>query len=101
MGWRYSRSYFSDPNARSRTPFWPGDLTLVRTWRSSGPSGDKGAEAERPERSAVVGDQGDRHDLPGAGIGQVVDQRRACEKPLRLGQGELDGLDRVVLVRGR
>ena len=28
---RYSRSYFNDPNARSRTPFWPGVFTRVRT----------------------------------------------------------------------
>ena len=30
------RSYFSVPNPRSRDPFCPGDLTRVRTCRSSG-----------------------------------------------------------------
>jgi hypothetical protein len=65
-----------------------------------GPSGYEGAEAERAERTAVVGDEGDRHDLAGILIGPCSTSGYA-EQPLALGQGELDGGDRVVLVGGR
>jgi hypothetical protein len=62
MGSRYSRSYFNDWNARSRTPFCPGLRTQVRM--------------ERVERAVVVGDRGDRHDPTGARIREVLQQGR-------------------------
>ena len=61
-----------------------------------GSRGDEGLEEERPERATVVGDQGDRDNFAGVGIGQVLDQRLPMgEQPLGLGQRQLDGLDRL------
>ncbi len=39
-----------------------------------GSAGDEGLEPERPEPATVVGDQRDRHNLPGVGVGQVREQ---------------------------
>ena len=62
---------------------------------------DEVLEAERAERSAVVGDQRDRDDLTRDGVGQVIDELGAVEHGLGLREGKFDTGDRVVLVRGR
>ena len=43
-------------------------------------------------------DEGDRDDLAGVGIGQVLDEGDRAEEPLGLGEGEFDRGDGVVLV---
>ncbi len=79
-----------------------GCCTRVRTWRSSGWAGDERLEPERAERAAVVGhDRDDRQQLAGLGIDRAVLAQWVAEHRLVVGQGELDGVDRVVLVRGR
>lgn len=54
------------------------------------------------KRAAVVGD--DRHhrlDLPGLGVDFAQIGQRVAEHRFEVGQREFDGIDRVVLVRGR
>ena len=63
---------------------------------------DEGFEPEGPERAAVVGhDRDDRQDLAGLDIDAAVIDQRVAEHCFVVGQRELDGVDRVVLVRGR
>lgn len=63
---RKSRSYFRDPNPRSREPLCPGVLTRSAL-PQRGVGGDGMLELERAERAAIVGDDRDRrHDLPSA-----------------------------------
>ncbi|MDQ3104468.1 MAG: hypothetical protein M3Q87_04510 [Actinomycetota bacterium] len=63
---------------------------------------DERTEAKRLERAAVVGDQGDRgQQLTGLLIDSTQVGQLVPEKLLGLGDGELDGGDRVELVGGR
>ncbi|MDU2072119.1 MAG: hypothetical protein E7E80_05965 [Cutibacterium avidum] len=57
-------------------------------------------EAERTERSAVVGDHRDRDDLTRGGVSQAIDELGAVEHGLALREGTFDTGDDVVLVRG-
>lgn len=50
-----------------------------------GSRSDQRTEAERPERSAVVGHQGDRHDLAGVGIGEMLNRWDGSHESLRPG----------------
>ncbi len=66
-----------------------------------GVGGDGCLEAEGPERPTVVRhDRDHRLDVALGVDGREVDQRPAGQGG-GLGQGELDGCDRVVHVRGR
>ena len=79
----------------------PGGLGPGSDVTRFGPSGDERAEAEGPERTPVVGHERDRDDLAGVRVCRVLQQRGVAEETLRFGEGELEGLNRVVLVRGR
>jgi hypothetical protein len=60
---------------------------------------DERGEAARLEAGPVVGDECDRPHLAGLTIGDDFEQA-AAEQPFRLGEGELDGLDRVAVILG-
>lgn len=97
-----SRSYFRVPNPRSRDPFSPGVRTRVRTVMQLRVQLDERPEPERAERAAVVGDDGDhRQQLAGLGVDAAFVDHRVAEHLLLVGQGELDRVDSVGLVRGR
>lgn len=53
-------------------------------------SSDEGLEPEAAECSCVVGDQRDRGDLTGLGIGEVIDQPDVAGYGVGFGQGEFD-----------
>lgn len=84
---RYSRSYFSDSNALSRTAFCSG---FVRGCGHDAVRGvDMRGEPGGPERATVVGDQGDRDDLAVSGS---VRYSTSCPCGRRLGE-VIDRLD--------
>ena len=61
---------------------------------------DEAGEAPGLEAAAVVGHDRYRAYLARLGVGQMLEQGTA-EQSLGLGQGDVDGRDRVVLVLGR
>jgi hypothetical protein len=63
--------------------------------------GDEGLEAKGPERPAIVRHDGHhRQQLPGLRVDRAGLDQRVTEHLLVVGQGQLDRVDRVVLVPG-
>ena len=97
-----SRSYFSVPNPRSRDPFCPGDFTRVRTCASSGWAAMKASnrnERNGPPLSVTMVTTGSSS--PVCSSTSHFLGERMPKHGLVVGQGELDGIDRVVLIPGR
>lgn len=94
-----SCSYFSVPKPRSREPYCPECGPSCGRGAAQGGS-DERLESERAERAAVVGhDRHDRQHPAGFGVDRAVLDHRVAEHSRVVGQRELDGIDRVEVVR--